>query len=251
MSSNTESLQRKQFNRIIAEYEQHYDDPPSQEYRSRFWYDPLFEGVDLQGKSVLEAMCGSGQASDYLQAREARVTGLDIAELAVHRFEHRWPHASGLCASLIDAPIGDGSFDCVVVVAGLHHLHPFTDQAIDEIYRILKPGGSFFFVEAYAGSLIDQARSLWYSRDRRYFMENEAGIQLDQMKRDNAHRFDFISEKYGGNIAYYLVFQSLILRIPIGLKPLYAPGMLWLEGLITPLQTKRWSSFVLGHWRKR
>lgn len=152
---------------------------------------------------------------------------------------------------MLQAPVPNDSFDCVVLVSGLHHLHPQVGKAMDEIWRILKPGGAFYFVEPHTGSLLDQVRTRWYRQDRRYFAESEYGLDLAQLKRDYHTRFSFLEEHYGGNLGYFAVLQSLILRIPLRLKPLYAPAALWLEERITPWQDSTWSAFVLGHWMKR
>ena len=71
------------------------------------------------------------------------------------------------------------------------------------------------------------------------------------MKREYASRFDFVSETYAGNIAYIFVLQSLILRIPLGLKRFYTPALLRLESLLQRFQRPQLSMFVVGQWRKK
>src|SRR5262245_14630311 len=60
---DAEEAQRAHYDRIIAAYEAHYGDATSQRYRRGFIYEPLLGDVDLAGKEILEAMCGSGQAT--------------------------------------------------------------------------------------------------------------------------------------------------------------------------------------------
>jgi hypothetical protein len=55
-----EQLQQHHYDIIAAEYEAHYSDAASTEYRRRFIYDPMFAGINLSGIRVLDAMCGSG-----------------------------------------------------------------------------------------------------------------------------------------------------------------------------------------------
>src|SRR5258708_35829689 len=74
-----EQLQQRHYDQISAEYDTHYSDAYSLEYRSRFIYGPMFEGLRLSGMNVLDAMCGSGQTTEYLLSRDAQVTGLDIS----------------------------------------------------------------------------------------------------------------------------------------------------------------------------
>ena len=77
--SASEMLQRKHYDRIAQDYEAHYGDACSREYRRRFIYQPMFEGIDVAGMNVLDGMCGSGHTTEYLLSRGARVTGLDIS----------------------------------------------------------------------------------------------------------------------------------------------------------------------------
>ena len=175
---DSEELQRDHFNRLAKHYEAHYDDSTSAEYRRRFFHEPMFRGIDLDGKRVLEAMCGSGQTTRHLTSRGAVVCGLDISENAIASFRRRWPDCTGIAASVLDSGLESESFDCVCVESGLHHLHPHLDRGIDELHRVLVPGGMFCFVEPHAGSLPDRIRRAWYARDA-LFADNEAAVDLD------------------------------------------------------------------------
>lgn len=245
----SERLQQQHYDRILAEYEAHYDDACSRRYRARFFCQPLFAGLDLRGRRVLEAMCGSGQTTEALQGAGARVVGLDLSHAATRRFRERHPEARVLRASFLRAPLADGSLDGVVVAGGMHHLHPRVPQAFDEIHRVLRPGGFLAFIEPHDRAFADRVRRFWYRRDR-WFEENEASLDLEALKQANAHRFRFELERYGGNVAYYAVLNSLILRVPLSWKPVYTPLALWLEERIARWQGPRSSSFVLARWWK-
>jgi SAM-dependent methyltransferase len=107
------------------------------------------------------------------------------------------------CSSITASGFDSDSFDCVAIVGGLHHLHPHVGEAVGEIQRILKPGGSFCFAEPYRGSLPDLVRSFWYKHDN-LFASNEASIDLQALKKKFATVFSFDREKYLGNVAYLL-----------------------------------------------
>src|ERR1041385_654305 len=136
-----ERQQQRHYDRIAADYEAHYSDAWSVEYRRRFIYEPMFAGLNLAGVQVLDAMCGSGQTTSYLLARGANVTGLDISNEVIDAFQSRWTGANVVKRSLLDSGLPDNSFDCVAVVGGLHHIHPEMKAAVREIHRVLKPGG--------------------------------------------------------------------------------------------------------------
>lgn len=248
---SAEDIQREYFNRLLQRYEAHYDDPTSQAYRRKYIFDPMFAGLDFQGKEVLEAMCGSGPTTGYLLERGAVVTGLDVSDSAVASFEERWPQCKGIRASIFESELPEASFDMVIVQAGLHHLHPRLDDAIEEIFRILKPGGYFCFSEPQKGSMYDGARNLWYRFDRSIFAENEESVDVDGMKQHFGDRYEYQVEHHLGSVAYFLVAQSMVLRIPLWAKKYYAPLAFALESLFSPLMGKRTAPLVACRWQKR
>jgi SAM-dependent methyltransferase len=136
------------------------------------------------------------------------------------------------------------------VVGGLHHIHPNVSMAVEEIHRVLKPGGHFCFMEPHSGSFPDLVRRFWYKHDR-FFSDNEASIDLQGLESAFASHFRFKKAKYQGNLAFLLVLNSLIFRIPVGAKPFYSPFLMWLESLINKLQGKVNSCFVVCQWQKK
>lgn len=247
---NAEQIQKLHYDRITIEYEAHYDDPCSRRYRDKFFHQPMFEGMNLSGMKVIEAMCGSGQTTQYLISQGAQITGLDISDENIKSFNKRWPGRQAVCASILDSGLDSNSFDAVAVVGGLHHLHPNVDAAISEIHRILRPGGYLCFVEPHKGSFPDLVRQRWYKRDS-LFADNEEAIDLRAMKSKFASQFTFDRERYLGNAAYLLVLNSMVFRIPLKLKSFYTPPLLRLESMISPFQGRLLSCFVVCQWRKR
>jgi SAM-dependent methyltransferase len=119
-----------------------------------------------------------------------------------------------------------------------------------EIHRVLKPGGYFCFMEPHSGSFPDVIRRIWYKHDR-FFSDNEAAIDVGSMEREFAAEFKFDRVRYLGNIAFLFVLNSLIFRIPLGVKPFYSSFLISLEGLINKLQGKLTSCFVVARWQKK
>jgi SAM-dependent methyltransferase len=247
---NPEDLQKRHYDRISRDYEAHYDDPCSQRYRDKFFHQPIFDGMHLSGSQVIEAMCGSGQTTRYLLSQGALVTGLDISDEGIDSFVNRWPECRAVRASILGSQLESESFDAVAIIMGLHHLHPSINGAIREIHRILRPGGYLCFAEPHKGSFPDVFRRQWYKHDS-LFASNEEAIDLEAMKREFAALFDFRREHYLGNIAYLLVLNSMVFRIPLKLKPVYTPALILLESLVSPLQGKMFSCFVSCQWQKK
>lgn len=247
----SERRQQEQYDSIIDAYESHYSDEHSRRYRDEFINRPLTAGLDLRGKRVMEAMCGGGPTTPHLLSLGAEVTGLDISPKCVETFRKAHPDCEAVRASISETGLPEASFDAIVVVGGLHHLHPGLDAAMDELHRVLKPGGHLCFAEASAGSLLNAPRALWYKMDP-LFEKNERPISLRELQDKNAGRFDFVSSSFRGNIAYLLVFNSMVFRIPHGLKAWYSPFLLTLERALGGIfSTERTSCFVVAQWRKK
>lgn len=250
IASTTEALQQQHYEVIAADYDSHYNDGHSRAYMRRFAFEPMFGGLDLAGKNVLEAMCGGGQTTRYLLDRGARVTGFDISPQQTSHFKIRHPDADVRCGSILNSGFDSNSFDVVSVVGGIHHLPPHIDQGITEIHRILKPGGSFCFMEPHSETAVDCVRRAWYKRDP-LFAKNEEAINVGQLRETFADRFEFRSEIYAGNVGYLLVLNSMVFRIPLAIKPIYSPAMMMLESVLNGVLGKPFSCFVVGQWRKK
>jgi len=101
-----------------------------------------------EGQAVLDLGCGGGFMSEALAARGAKVIGIDVSAGAIG-IAKRHAASSGLpirylVASGEDLPLPDASVDCVVCVDVLEHVRSL-DQVLDEISRVLRPGGVFLF----------------------------------------------------------------------------------------------------------
>jgi len=97
-----------------------------------------------KGKLVLDLACGEGYGSALLARVAKHVTGVDVSGEAVqHARETYAGAASNLEYRLGSAdalPLDDHSFDLVVSFETLEHLAN-QQQMVDEIQRVLKPGG--------------------------------------------------------------------------------------------------------------
>ena len=233
--NSSEELQKVHYNKISDAYAAHYGDEWSQKYRNKFINQSRVKDIELDGKLVLEGMCGSG---DFLLKKQAKVIGLDISEREIDNFKNRWVDCDARCSSISETGFEDDQFDVVLVVGGLHHAHPNVDEVIEEIHRVLKPGGYFCFFEPHKNSFPDALRKLWYKHDN-LFEDNEESIDVKHIEDKFRGKFKFVMTEYGGNIGYLTIFNSMVLRLPLILKP-----------FISPFQTKYTSCFVIGRWQK-
>ncbi|WP_017715568.1 class I SAM-dependent methyltransferase [Kamptonema formosum] len=97
---------------------------------------------------VLDLCCGSGQATQLLVQYSRDVTGLDASPLSLKRARQNVPQASYVEAFAERMPLPDEHFDLVHTSAAMHEMEPVQlRQIIQEVYRVLKPGGVFALVD--------------------------------------------------------------------------------------------------------
>jgi 2-polyprenyl-6-hydroxyphenyl methylase/3-demethylubiquinone-9 3-methyltransferase len=101
-----------------------------------------------RGKTVLDLGCGGGFMSEALAKKGATVIGVDPSEAAI-RAAQEHAEKQGLeidykAGSGESIPLADHCVDCVVCVDVLEHVADL-DRVLDEVQRVLKPGGVFLF----------------------------------------------------------------------------------------------------------
>ncbi|WP_137179809.1 class I SAM-dependent methyltransferase [Roseomonas sp. AR75] len=114
------------------------------------WHRLLAQGLGpLQGRSVLDLACGTGEVSRMLLEQGAKVTGVDFAEPMLDR-AHAKLARRGWSGRLADvetlATLPDGAFDGAVT---RHLVWTLTDPAaaFAAWRRVLKPGGRLLVVD--------------------------------------------------------------------------------------------------------
>ncbi|MBW4442640.1 MAG: class I SAM-dependent methyltransferase [Plectolyngbya sp. WJT66-NPBG17] len=113
-----------------------------------------FRQLALQGiaiepdMKVLDLCCGSGQTTQFLVKRSNHVTGLDASPLSVRRAKQNVPEAEYVEAFAEKMPFADYSFELIHTSAAMHEMEAAQlRQILQEVYRVLKPGGVFTMVD--------------------------------------------------------------------------------------------------------
>lgn len=103
----------------------------------------------LQGKRVLDVGCGAGRWSEFFNRLGAQVVGIDLVPSVLEENQGRFPTLNFSAMRANGLGFKEGSFDFVSAAVVLQHLPPPEKmRALEEIHRVLRPGGGFFLLEA-------------------------------------------------------------------------------------------------------
>lgn len=100
-----------------------------------------------QNQKVLEVGCGQGVGAQLIIQNflPSEYHGIDLDEKMIQRAQKKGIKGTLFqAASVTDLPFDDGYFDAVIDFGVIHHV-PNWQDALQEIKRVLKPGGEFLF----------------------------------------------------------------------------------------------------------
>jgi len=118
-----------------------------------YLFDQLLRGRFDRRRRVLDAGCGAGRNLPFFLRRGFDVRAVDADPLAIHSVRRlvaslspSLPPDQIHCGSLDSLPWEDGSTDAVVCSAVLHFARDEREFAamLEEMWRVLAPGGLFF-----------------------------------------------------------------------------------------------------------
>jgi SAM-dependent methyltransferase len=245
--------QREHYDAIHDDYERHYYDAWSMDYRRRFIFEPLFEGLDLNGKRVADLASGSGHNSLLLLERfpRAEVMGFDISPKAVEAYRQ----LVGAPAVVLDLtkPISEPQiFDAAMLVGGLHHCVADLPQTFANIAAMLKPGGLLLIMlEPNREFCLQFVRSMWYRRDRYFEAETEEALKHDEIAALAADWFEPRQVRYFGGPAIFFVLNSLIFRISPALKGWITRPLMAVEAAYERLPGRSLFPVFGASWQRR
>lgn len=138
-----------------------YKDMRKLRYELQDYMFDTFRFQDFKGKKVLEIGCGSGIDSAEFAKYGADIYATDMTDKAVNHTKNLFKRLN-MNEELIsrikkvnatNLPFEDNFFDLVYVYGVLHHI-PIVERALDEIYRVLKPGRQCFVMLYHKDSLL-------------------------------------------------------------------------------------------------
>lgn len=145
--SDDARIQEAHYDRIARTYLENLTYPHTEEYMAYF-DRVLLDRVDAALDTIVEVCCGAGEACWLLRDRVGRAIGVDVSTAMLARARTRMSDArfEFVQGDACRLPVADEIADAVFMLGGVHHVNN-RPQLFSELFRVLKPGGRFYFRE--------------------------------------------------------------------------------------------------------
>jgi ubiquinone/menaquinone biosynthesis C-methylase UbiE len=152
--------------------------PAEEKYRYRInLYNHIAQGVEMQGKQVLEVGCGCGGGAAYIATHfdPATYKGLDYSKSAVEacqKYHTAVPNLTFVHGNAEALPFESASFDIVVNVES-SHTYGNPSRFFSEVDRVLRPGGYFLIADFRDKQEVSPFRQQLHDAHFQFLQEND------------------------------------------------------------------------------
>jgi ubiquinone/menaquinone biosynthesis C-methylase UbiE len=168
---------KTRFGERVREWAANYSDiepralgPQNLLSRHRFALE-MVESAVPRGSRILDVGCGTGEMVAKLTERGYEAWGVDLAEPMIAFASERYGSSRFRVGDIEKIPFDDSTFDAVVCLGVVEYLVD-DEQALKEIRRVLKPGGSaivstpsaispLHHMDRMVGALVEAVRPLY------------------------------------------------------------------------------------------
>lgn len=168
--------QFNQLQRNDAGTRQFFDAAEALRYEYHYHLQPQFDRIaaEFPGGKLLEVGCSMGNDTIQLARRGMQVAGVDLTEAGIDLIRKRFAlygmDGEFRVADAETLPFAHATFDVVYSFGVLHHT-PDTAGAIEEVRRVLKPGGKAFIM-------------LYNTRSLNWLAHRLTGVPYDGSRHD-------------------------------------------------------------------
>ena len=162
----------------------------------------------LDGKRILELGCGKAEFTRAIAAdgHDRRITATDVdrRQHAKNLLIDDLPNVTFMLAGAESIPEADASFDIVMMFKSLHHVPgDLLANALQEIHRVLKPGGLAYISEPVYGGELNQIMRLFHDEK---LVREQAFAALQQAVDNN--QFRLVDEVFFNSPVYFENFAD-------------------------------------------
>ena len=208
--------QKLLYNKIFRDYKKYYYNKKAKFYRKKIFLNQMRRFGDKK-KSVIEIGCGPGYSFKILKDSGFKFKsyyGVDASNKSVKNFKKIHPS--------IDCRVLDFSkrniklnrkFDVIFFNGCIHHMSKKLPIVFSNCKKILKKNGTIIMIEP-NGSFLNFIRNLWYKYDDYFDHRDEEAVTIKTLDMYLDKKYKKIYLNYFGFAGFFLVLQSMILRIP-------------------------------------
>lgn len=164
---------------------------------------------------ILDLCCGTGYLTEDL-SRSGEYVGLDFADSMIACCKKRHPDNDFVLGSAEKLPFKDDSFDCVVCFWSFHHM-VYPEEVINEVYRVIRPGG-FVIIATFKDAKLNFAAKLadWVSS--RYWGYATKRYSKGEMRKLLSKKFNSVELNITPNSTFILNALGIRFLLAIGRK---------------------------------
>lgn len=154
--------------------------------KALMWRDFLGGKIEMKrdGLRVLEAMCGFGDGKDLVETAlgiAVEYAGFDYSNSVVATMRATRPALNIWQADVTQYEASE-TYDLVVLLGGLHHVHHAAAEAVERVSRAVKPGGYLVNLEPTNGNpLFRMVRERIYRRNTLFDAETERAFAVEEL----------------------------------------------------------------------
>src|SRR5215203_44334 len=184
--------QRQAWDRIAASVRDFHAAPSTQYYRRCAMALIERAAGDLRGKRVLKLdlwnEAFNTRILDWMRSQGAEVVGLDLSRVVAFR-ARRNARSNGhtpalLRADIRELPFAPDSFDVVYTMGTIEHIDEYR-QAIQEVHRVLRPGGRAIVGVPHKWNLFLRPLMVWVlDAFGQYLYAPEKSFSAGELRRD-------------------------------------------------------------------
>ena len=114
---------------------------------ARIWRKKVAKLVNSQpGQTILDLAAGTGSSSIVFMREGVKVVAADFSRGMLEEGRRRHPELEFVFADAANLPFADQEFDTVTISFGIRNVEK-TEVALEEMLRVLKPGGKLVVCE--------------------------------------------------------------------------------------------------------
>jgi ubiquinone/menaquinone biosynthesis C-methylase UbiE len=201
----------------------------------------MLAGIPTDGR-ILDNGCGVGLLHERIPRR--RIVGLDISAEMLRRAADHYDQL--ILGNSQELPFRSGSFDVAFCRSLLHHL-PEPERAVDEMRRVLCPGGRLVVADTNTSLLSALPRRLAYRGER--FSDEHQNLSRRRLETLLRPRFTVDDVQYFGYVAYPLIgFPDLVRAFRYFVpKPFWSAALMSVDRLLANVpfvRTQSWGIIV-------